>query len=212
MKVIQFGIGGVGSWCAEALIRAGVQQLTIVDPDTVSHSNINRQLIATHSTIGQSKVEVMKKRLTDINPNAEITARQERYDATTASQYNFSDYDYVIDAIDSLADKALLILNACASSATLISSMGAAGKTDPQQVRVAEFWKVNTCPLARSLRQHFRKSGKYPAKKFLAVYSEEPSTKKLTTPTDGTRLMLKPYIQVTATFGMNIAALIIKEL
>lgn len=218
MKVIQFGIGGVGSWCAEALVRAGISELTIVDPDNVAESNINRQLIATYSTVGISKVGVLKERLLDINPKAEIIAIKERYDESTAGKYNFSDYDYVIDAIDSLADKMLLILNACDSSATLISSMGAAGKVDPQAVKVAEFWKVKTCPLARSLRQRFKKSGMFPSKKFLAVYSEELSKEKLenvngqqSTVNGGTRLTLKPFVQVTATFGMNIAAIVIKQ-
>lgn len=212
MKVIQFGIGGVGSWCTEALVRAGIDDLTIVDCDVVSASNINRQLIATTKTIGMAKVEVMKERLLDINPDARITAIKERYCAETADQFNLDEYDYVIDAIDSLADKALLILRACESEARLISSMGAAGKTDPQKVRVAEFWKVNVCPLARALRNRFKKAKTFPAKKFMAVYSEELPAQKIvdsTTLDTGTRLQLKPFVQVTATFGMHMAAEVI---
>ncbi|MDO4823254.1 MAG: tRNA threonylcarbamoyladenosine dehydratase [Bacteroidales bacterium] len=211
MKVIQFGIGGVGSWCTEALVRAGIDDLTIVDCDVVSASNINRQLIATTKTIGMAKVEVMKERLLDINPDARITAIKERYCAETADQFNLDEYDYVIDAIDSLADKALLILRACESEARLISSMGAAGKTDPQKVRVAEFWKVNVCPLARALRNRYKKAKTFPAKKFMAVYSEELPTQKIdsTTLDTGTRLQLKPFVQVTATFGMHMAAEVI---
>lgn len=211
MKVIQFGIGGVGSWCTEALVRAGIDDLTIVDCDVVSASNINRQLIATTKTIGMAKVEVMKERLLDINPDARITAIKERYCAETADQFNLDEYDYVIDAIDSLADKALLILRACESKARLISSMGAAGKTDPQKVRVAEFWKVNVCPLARALRNRFKKAKTFPAKKFMAVYSEELPAQKIdsTTIDTGTRLQLKPFVQVTATFGMHMAAEVI---
>lgn len=212
MKVIQFGIGGVGSWCTEALVRAGIDDLTIVDCDVVSASNINRQLIATTKTIGMAKVEVMKERLMDINPDARITAIKERYCAETADQFNLDEYDYVIDAIDSLADKALLILRACESEARLISSMGAAGKTDPQKVRVAEFWKVNVCPLARALRNCFKKAKTFPAKKFMAVYSEELPAQKIvdsTTLDTGTRLQLKPFVQVTATFGMHMAAEVI---
>lgn len=213
MKVIQFGIGGVGSWCAEALVRAGISDLTIVDCDVVSASNINRQLIATTKTIGMAKVEVMKERLLDINPNASITAIQERYCAETADQFNLNEYDYVIDAIDSLADKALLILRACGSEARLISSMGAAGKTDPQKVRTAEFWKVNTCPLARALRNRFKKTKTFPARKFTAVYSEELPARKLEANDldTGTRLQLKPFVQVTATFGMHMAAEVINN-
>lgn len=212
MKVIQFGIGGVGSWCTEALVRAGIDDLTIVDCDVVSASNINRQLIATTKTIGMAKVEVMKERLMDINPDARITAIKERYCTETADQFNLDEYDYVIDAIDSLADKALLILRACESEARLISSMGAAGKTDPQKVRVAEFWKVNVCPLARALRNRFKKAKTFPAKKFMAVYSEELPAQKIvdsTTLDTGTRLQLKPFVQVTATFGMHMAAEVI---
>lgn len=211
MKVIQFGIGGVGSWCTEALVRAGIDDLTIVDCDVVSASNINRQLIATTKTIGMAKVEVMKERLLDINPDARITAIKERYCAETADQFNLDEYDYVIDAIDSLADKALLILRACESEARLISSMGAAGKTNPQKVRVAEFWKVNVCPLARALRNRYKKAKTFPAKKFMAVYSEELPTQKIdsTTLDTGTRLQLKPFVQVTATFGMHMAAEVI---
>lgn len=211
MKVIQFGIGGVGSWCTEALVRAGIDDLTIVDCDVVSASNINRQLIATTKTIGMAKVEVMKERLLDINPDARITAIKERYCTETADQFNLDEYDYVIDAIDSLADKALLILRACESETRLISSMGAAGKTDPQKVRVAEFWKVNVCPLARALRNRFKKAKTFPAKKFMAVYSEELPAQKIdsTTLDTGTRLQLKPFVQVTATFGMHMAAEVI---
>lgn len=212
MKVIQFGIGGVGSWCTEALVRAGIDDLTIVDCDVVSASNINRQLIATTKTIGMAKVEVMKERLMDINPDARITAIKERYCAETADLFNLDEYDYVIDAIDSLADKALLILRACESEARLISSMGAAGKTDPQKVRVAEFWKVNVCPLARALRNRYKKAKTFPAKKFMAVYSEELPAQKIvdsTTLDTGTRLQLKPFVQVTATFGMHMAAEVI---
>lgn len=212
MKVIQFGIGGVGSWCTEALVRAGIDDLTIVDCDVVSASNINRQLIATTKTIGMAKVEVMKERLLDINPDARITAIKERYCTETADQFNLDEYDYVIDAIDSLADKALLILRACESEARLISSMGAAGKTDPQKVRVAEFWKVNVCPLARALRNRYKKAKTFPAKKFMAVYSEELPAQKIvdsTTLDTGTRLQLKPFVQVTATFGMHMAAEVI---
>lgn len=211
MKVIQFGIGGVGSWCTEALVRAGIDDLTIVDCDVVSASNINRQLIATTKTIGMAKVEVMKERLLDINPDARITAIKERYCTETADQFNLDEYDYVIDAIDSLADKALLILRACESEARLISSMGAAGKTDPQKIRVAEFWKVNVCPLARALRNRFKKAKTFPAKKFMAVYSEELPAQKIdsTTLDTGTRLQLKPFVQVTATFGMHMAAEVI---
>lgn len=211
MKIILFGVGGVGSWCAEALVRSGIEHLTIVDYDTVDESNINRQLMATTKTVGLVKVEVMKERLLDINPNADITAIREWYNEDTATKYNFDEYDYVIDAIDSLKDKALLILNACNSKATLISSMGAAGKKNPQMVKVAEFWKVKTCPLARALRQRFKKSKTFPSKKFKAVYSEELNNDNNTT-LSTSPAKPKAFIQVTASFGLNLAAEIINKI
>ena len=151
-RAIVFGVGGVGSWCAECLVRSGVGKLTIVDSDRVCVTNINRQLMATTKTVGQVKVEVLKKRLLEINPDAEITALQKIYDQETADEFDLNQYDYIIDAIDSLKDKALLILRACQTRAVFFSSMGAALKMDPTQIRVAEFWKVRGCPLGAALR------------------------------------------------------------
>ncbi|WP_288576847.1 ThiF family adenylyltransferase, partial [uncultured Prevotella sp.] len=127
-RVIIFGVGGVGSWCAESLVRSGVRHLTIVDSDRVCITNVNRQLMATTKTIGRVKVEVLKERLLEINPTAEIVALQKIYDETTADSFNIGSYDYIIDAIDSLKDKALLILEACKTDSVLLSSMGAALK------------------------------------------------------------------------------------
>ena len=123
-RVILFGVGGVGSWCAESLIRSGICHLTIVDSDFVCTTNINRQLIATTQTIGQPKVEVLKERLLSINPDAEINALQQVYCAQTAASFHIETYDYVLDAIDSLENKALLIRQACESPGTLFASMG----------------------------------------------------------------------------------------
>ena len=172
-RVIIFGVGGVGSWCAESLIRSGIQHLTIVDSDHVCATNINRQLMATTLTIGQPKVEALKDRLLSINPHAEINAIQQVYCAETADSFAIETYDYIIDAIDSLENKALLIRHACETSATLFASMGAALKMDPLKIDIAEFWKVKGCPLAKALRQKFKKSNRFPAKKFKCVYSEE---------------------------------------
>ena len=172
-KVILFGVGGVGSWCAEALVRTGVGHLTIVDGDSVCASNINRQLMATNSTIGRPKVEVLRERLLDINPSLDIQAIHGVYTAETADAFHICDYDYVIDAIDSLKDKAHLILTATNSPATLFSAMGAALKLNPTRISVAEFWKVKGCPLAATLRRRFRSAKTFPAKKFQCVYSEE---------------------------------------
>ena len=178
IKVIIFGVGGVGSWCAEGLVRSGVRHITIVDSDRVCITNINRQLMATTATVGQVKVEALKNRLLEINPHAQIEARQEIYCDETADTFNLDDYDYVVDCIDSLKDKALLIERATRSKARFLSSMGAALKLDPTRVSVAEFWKVKGCPLARALRNKFKRSKVFPAKKFLCVYSEELLTNK----------------------------------
>lgn len=173
VSVIIFGVGGVGSWCAESLVRSGVRHLTIVDSDTVCITNVNRQLMATTSTVGQVKVDVMKRRLLDINPEAEIEAICGVYSEETANQYDLDSYDYVVDAIDSLRDKACLILRATQSTATFFSSMGAALKMDPTRIDVAEFWKVKGCPLAAALRRKFKHAKTFPSRKFRCVYSEE---------------------------------------
>ena len=162
IRVILFGVGGVGSWCAESLVRSGVKHLTIVDSDRVNISNVNRQLMATIDTIGQVKVEVLRQRLLSINPSAEITAVQDIYNAENAESFKLHEYDVIIDAIDSLAEKAHLLLTASRTNALLFSSMGAALKMDPTRIQVAEFMKVRGCPLGRALR-----------KKILCVYSDE---------------------------------------
>ncbi|MCF0159505.1 MAG: tRNA threonylcarbamoyladenosine dehydratase [Bacteroidaceae bacterium] len=172
-RVILFGVGGVGSWCAESLIRSGIRHLTIVDSDVVNVTNINRQLMATTKTIGQSKVDVLRDRLLEINPAAQITAIKDIYTIETAARYTIEKYDYIIDAIDSLEHKAQLIRHACTTSAKFFSSMGAALKLDPTRITVDEFWKVKGCPLARALRNKFKRSRHFPAKKFLCVYSDE---------------------------------------
>ena len=172
-RVIIFGVGGVGSWCAESLVRSGIQHLTIVDSDHVCVTNINRQLMATTETVGRPKVEVLKERLLTINPAADINALQQVYCAETATSFHIETYDYVIDAIDSLDNKAMLIRHACDTPATLFASMGAALKMDPLKIDIAEFWKVKGCPLAKALRQKFKKSKQFPSKKFKCVYSEE---------------------------------------
>lgn len=172
-KVIIFGVGGVGSWCAESLVRTGIRHLTVVDSDCVCITNINRQLMATTATVGEVKVVALKKRLLEINPEADIRAIQAIYDERSAPSFNLDEYDYVIDCIDSLKDKALLILNATGSRATLFSSMGAALKVDPTRIRVAEFWKVDGCPLGRLLRKRFKRNKTFPAKKFKCVFSNE---------------------------------------
>ena len=172
-RVIIFGVGGVGSWCAESLVRSGVRRLTIVDSDRVCITNINRQLMATMKTVGQVKVEALRERLLSINPKAEITALQKIFTEETAADFDIGQYDYIIDAIDSLKDKALLIEMACQTKAKFFSSMGAALKMDPTRIQVAEFWKVKGDPLARALRNRFKKQKRFPKRKFQCVFSDE---------------------------------------
>ena len=174
-RVLIFGLGGVGSWCAEALVRSGVRDITIVDSDRVCVTNCNRQLMATSRTIGQVKVEALRERLLEINPDANITAFQKIYEAATADTFHMEEYEYIIDAIDSLKDKADLILRATAlpKHITFISSMGAALRRDPFMIRKAEFWKVKGDPLARAIRRKFKYNNVKPKRKFQCVYSEE---------------------------------------
>jgi len=214
VKVIVFGIGGVGSWCAEGLVRTGIHNLTIVDSDTVSESNINRQLPATTSTVGKPKVEVMREHLLDINPDANIVAIQGEYTETTAGNYNLNDYDYVIDAIDSIKDKITLILNATASTCTFFSAMGAALKTDPLSVRTAEFWKVEGCPLAATLRRRFKKLGVFPSKKFTCVYSKELKSNRFVIPSTDPRKKVTngSLVQVTSVCGMTLCSLVVNDI
>ena len=191
-RVIVFGVGGVGSWCAESLVRSGIKHLTIVDSDRVCITNINRQLMATSETIGHVKVDALKTRLLSINPSAEITALQKIFNEETAEDFHIGDYDYIIDAIDSLKDKALLILMACQTEARLFSSMGAALKMDPMRIRVSEFWKVQGDPLARALRKKFKSQGQFPKRKFKCVFSDELLQNKGHNATCGTERCLCP--------------------
>jgi len=172
-RVIIFGVGGVGSWCAESLIRSGIHHLTMVDSDNVSVTNVNRQLMATTKTVGQVKVNVLRDRLLDINPDAEIEALAELYSEETAASFHLENYDYIIDAIDSLDPKMQLLMNASRTKAKVYASMGAALKMDPTKIKVAEFWDAKGCPLARALRDKFKKKQLRPAKKIKCVYSEE---------------------------------------
>ncbi|NWJ50806.1 MAG: tRNA threonylcarbamoyladenosine dehydratase [Bacteroidetes bacterium] len=171
-KVIIFGIGGVGSWCAESLVRTGIKHLTIVDSDRICITNINRQLHATTKTVGEVKTDALKQRLLEINPYAEIIAIQKIYNEENHDLFDLDSYDYIIDAIDSLSSKIHLIRKATRTKATLFSSMGASLKLDPTRIKVAEFWDVIGCPLGSIIRKKIRK-GDLPAKKFLCIYSDE---------------------------------------
>lgn len=199
-RVILFGVGGVGGWCSEILLRTGIGHLTIVDFDLVDITNLNRQVAATHTTIGHSKVQAMYARLKEIAPTANLQYVECKYSVETAEQFDFSQYDIVIDAIDTLDCKTLLLYQASQSDARVYSSMGAGRKINPRNIRTAEFWKVQGCPLARSLRMKMKKNGQIPANKIQCVYSEEIAGKQGT---------IAPVVGV---FGMTLAGMVIEDI
>ena len=169
-RVAVFGIGGVGGHAAEALIRSGVGAIDLIDSDKVSLTNINRQLYATHRTVGRYKVEVAAERIAEINPNAKVRTYKTFFTPQTASEFNFSDYDYIIDAIDTVTGKIELVLKAEKAGVPVISAMGAGNKLDPTAFEVADIYKTSVCPLARVMRRELMKRG---VKKLKVVYSKE---------------------------------------
>jgi len=168
--VVVFGIGGVGSFTAEALIRSGLGTITIIDDDTVNLTNLNRQLIALHSTLDQPKVEVMKKRLLDINPAATVHAVQCFYNACTYDTIDLSQYDYAVDAIDTITSKLELVVRCEKLGLPLISSMGAGNKLDPTRFEIADIYKTSVCPVAKVMRKECKTLR---IKKLKVVYSKE---------------------------------------
>ena len=169
-RVAVLGVGGVGGYTVEALARSGVGAIDLIDNDRVSLSNINRQIIATHSTIGQLKVEVAKERVLDINPNCEVKTYPVLYMPETADAFDFSLYDYVVDAIDTVTGKIELVMRAQEKGTPIISSMGAGNKLDPTAFEVADIYKTSVCPLAKVMRRELKKRG---VKKLKVVYSKE---------------------------------------
>lgn len=169
-EVAIFGIGGVGSYVVEALARSGVGRFVLVDNDIVSISNINRQLIALHSTIGKAKVDVMRERILDINPRATVVIHQEFYDETSADNLVSCQYDYVVDAIDSVRSKVHLIVCATKLGLPVISSMGAGNKLDPTKFLVDDIYNTTVCPLARVMRKRLKQNG---VERLKVVYSKE---------------------------------------
>ncbi len=216
-RVLLFGVGGVGSWCAESLVRSGISHLTIVDADTVNITNVNRQLMATTRTVGRSKVEAMKERLLEINPSAQISAIHALFTPESAPEFHLEDYNYIIDCIDSLKDKTALIELASHSPATLFSSMGAALKIDPTRIRVADFWDVHGDPLARAIRKKMRKEGRTTGKPVLCVYSEELLENQGEAQEPAQEIVRKACVNgslahITAIFGHSLAGLVLKDI
>ena len=199
-RVILFGVGGVGGWCAETLLRTGIGHLTLVDFDKVDTTNLNRQIVATAANIGQNKVQEMQKRLLEICPEADIQIIDRQYNSETADSFDLAQYNIVIDAIDMVDCKALLLYRATQAGCKVYSSMGAGRKTDPQKIRTTEFWKVQGCPLARALRTKMKKTGLLPKSKIQCVYSEEISGDKGT---------LAPVVGI---FGMTLASMVINDI
>ena len=175
-NVIIFGVGGVGGYVTEALARSGVGSFTLVDKDTVSISNINRQIIATESTVGRDKVDVMKERILDINPYAKVEIRKCFYLPENADEFDLSGYDYVVDAVDTVTAKLEIIVRATEAGVPVISSMGAGNKLDPTGFMVADIYDTSVCPLAKVMRRELKKRG---IKKLKVVYSKEEPIKLL---------------------------------
>lgn len=180
-KVLVFGVGGVGGYVCEALCRAGVGRIDIVDRDIVDVTNINRQIIATHDTVGKPKVEVCRQRMLSINPDIQVSARQCFYLPDRADEFDFAAYDYIVDAVDNVTAKIDIICNAKAAGTPVISSMGTANKLDPTMFKIADIEKTKVCPLAKVVRKELRKRGVSGVK---VLYSEEEPKKPLYNPTE----------------------------
>ncbi len=175
-RVAVFGIGGVGGYTVEALARSGVGTIDLIDDDKVCLTNINRQIIATRKTIGKYKVDVMKERILEINPKAVVNTHQCFFTPETADQFDFSEYDYVVDAIDTVSGKIELVVRCQEKNTPIISCMGAGNKLDPTKFEVTDIYKTSVCPLAKVMRKELKVRG---VKKLKVVYSKEPAHKPL---------------------------------
>ncbi len=208
-RVAVFGVGGVGGYAAEALARAGVGHIDLIDSDRVAVSNINRQIIATHETIGMYKTEAMRDRIASINPVASVGCYNIFFDEDTKGNFDFSSYDYVIDAIDSLSAKVELIASVKESKSKIISAMGAGNKLDPTMFEVSDISKTTVCPLARAVRTALRKRGINHLK---VVYSKEPPVIPPEV-SDGERKRVPASISfVPSVMGLIIAGEVIKDI
>ena len=210
-RVAVFGIGGVGGYAAEALARSGVGTLDLIDKDTVSLSNINRQIIALHSTVGRYKVDVMKERILDINPMAKVNTRACFFLPETAGQFDFSQYDYVIDAVDTVSAKIQLICQAREAGVPVISSMGAGNKLDPGRFEVADIAQTSVCPLAKVMRRELKKRNISGVK---VVYSKEEPRKPLSQVRDAESGKTVPgsLAFVPSAAGLILAGEVVREL
>lgn len=203
--VAVFGIGGVGGYVAEALARSGIGRLDLIDSDTVSVSNINRQIIATHKTVGRYKTDVMAERIGEINPDALVNALNIFYTPENSGEFDFSQYDYIVDAIDTVTSKLELIVNADKAGTPIISSMGAGNKKNAAAFEVADIYKTTVCPLARVMRRELKKRG---IKALKVVYSKEPPAEAKKSPTEE-ELSAKRSVPGSTAFCPSVAGLII---
>lgn len=200
-RVAVFGIGGVGGYVVEALARSGVGTLDLIDNDTVCESNLNRQIIALHSTLGMYKVDAARDRILDINPLAKVNCHKTFFLPESADDFSFEEYDYVVDAIDTVTGKIELILRAQAANTPVISCMGAGNKLDPTAFEVADIYKTSVCPLAKVMRRELKKRG---VKKLKVVYSKEEPVSRFRTP--GSNAF------VPSVAGLIIAGEVVKDL
>lgn len=214
-RIAVFGVGGVGGYAVEALARSGVGELDLIDNDQVALTNLNRQIIATTKTLGKDKVDVAKERVLEINPSAKVNIYKTFYLPETKDQFDFTKYDYVVDAIDTVSGKISLVVQAQEAGTPIISSMGAGNKLDPTAFRVADIYKTSVCPLAKVMRRELKKRG---IKKLKVVYSEE----KPITPEQNIEMEKEEQLQrrqvpgsvafVPSVVGLIIAGEVIKDL
>ena len=208
-SVAVFGVGGVGGYACEALARAGIGRIDIFDKDTVSASNINRQIIALHSTVGRAKVEVMKERIADINPDCRVNAYEVFYIPENADQFDLSEYDYIIDAVDTVSAKLEIVCRADSLGVPVISAMGAGNKTDPTMFEVSDINKTSVCPLARVMRRELKSRG---IKKLKVVYSKEEPVKRDNAEIENGKVVPGSLAFVPSVMGFIIAGEVIKAL
>lgn len=212
-RVAVFGIGGVGGYVCEALVRSGVGHFDLIDSDTVCMSNLNRQIIATRSTVGEYKVDVMKKRMSDINPDVDVRVHKCFFLPENSDSFPFEEYDYVVDAVDTVAAKIELVMKCDKEGVPIMSSMGAGNKLDASAFRVADIYKTKVCPLAKVMRHELKKRG---IKKLKVVYSEEmpikPEVKEQETGTSQRRSTPGSVAFVPSVAGLIIAGEVVKDL
>lgn len=209
-RVAVFGVGGVGGYVTEALARSGVGALDLIDNDTVAPTNLNRQIIATHDTIGLYKVDVAKARVYSINPDCRVTTYKTFYLPETENAFNFADYDYIVDAIDTVAGKIALAVNAKAAGTPIISSMGTGNKLDPTAFRVADLYDTKVCPLCKVMRRECRRRG---VSELKVVYSEEePLTPAESDEATGKRRTPGSTAFTPGVAGLIIAGEVVKDL